>query len=60
MPETALARELRLCYVACAVVANPAAGRGPGPIEMDEIEANLLPGIERFHRLLRQVLKMLR
>ena len=41
MPETALARELGLCYATCAVVANWAAGKSAGEITMAEIEANL-------------------
>jgi 5'-methylthioinosine phosphorylase len=41
MPEVALARELELCYAACAVCANRAAGRGDGTISMSEIEATL-------------------
>ncbi len=52
MPETVLARELKLCYAACAVVANAAAGRGAGPISMEEIEANLKTGMERVRVLL--------
>ncbi len=49
MPEAALARELELCYAACAVSANAAAGRGPGPITMAEIEATLVEGMARVH-----------
>jgi 5'-methylthioinosine phosphorylase len=41
MPEVALARELDLCYAACAVCANRAAGRSDGTIQMSEIEATL-------------------
>ncbi len=41
MPEAGLARELGLCYASLAFVVNWAAGKGRGPIGMDEIEANL-------------------
>ncbi len=37
MPEAALARELGLPYACLALVANPAAGKGTGAIEIDEI-----------------------
>ncbi len=56
MPEAALAREIGLCYATVAVVANPAAGRGPGSISMSEIDANLRPGMKRVGLLLEQVL----
>jgi 5'-methylthioinosine phosphorylase len=52
MPEAALARELRLCYACCAVVVNWAAGKGSGPITMDEIEEHLASGMEKARRLL--------
>ncbi|MEN8763180.1 MAG: S-methyl-5'-thioinosine phosphorylase, partial [Thiogranum sp.] len=44
MPEAALARELGLAYASCAVVANWAAGRGAGPIRMQDIETSLVSG----------------
>jgi len=56
MPEAALARELDLCYAACAVVANPAAGRGPGPITMAEIDGHLKIGMEKVRALLGQAI----
>ena len=59
MPEALLARELELCYVACTVVANAAAGRGSGPISMEEISANLETGMERVRALLAQVIRMM-
>jgi len=52
MPEAALARELELCYAACAVIANDAAGRGKGEITLDEIEQNLLGGMKKVEQLL--------
>jgi 5'-methylthioinosine phosphorylase len=56
MPEAALARELGLCYAACAVVANKAAGRGPATITMEDIESNLATGIGQVRKLLEQVI----
>ncbi|MCU0766423.1 MAG: S-methyl-5'-thioinosine phosphorylase [Gammaproteobacteria bacterium] len=52
MPETALARELGLCYACCAVVVNWAAGKSEGPITMAEIEANLASGMAQARGLL--------
>jgi len=60
MPEAALARELGLCYASCAVVANMAAGRGPGEITMEEIEHNLISGMNKVRTLLEYVLGDLR
>lgn len=56
MPEASLARELGLCYAACAVCANAAAGRGSGPIDMAAIESTLADGMTRVMRLLTQFL----
>jgi len=55
MPEASLARELGLCYAACAVSANAAAGRSAAPITMEAIEAVLDTGMARVHRILEQV-----
>ncbi len=56
MPEAALARELDLCYAACAIVANWAAGRGgEEQIRMDEIEKNLKQGVEKARILLETI-----
>jgi 5'-deoxy-5'-methylthioadenosine phosphorylase len=52
MPEAGLARELGLCYAACAVVVNWAAGKSAGPITMAEIETNLAAGMAEARRLL--------
>ena len=52
MPEAALAREVEIAYAHIAVVANAAAGRGDGPITMDEIRASLEVGTARASRLL--------
>lgn len=59
MPEAALARELGLEYGALAVVANRAAGRAPGEITMEQIEATLVAGMERVARLLEWALPRL-
>jgi len=63
MPEAALARELGMCYGACAVVANPAAGRGSedgaGEIRMEDILLTLEAGMEKFRTLLKHVLLLL-
>lgn len=55
MPEAALARELDLCYACCAVVANWAAGRSDKPITMDEIEKNLIGGMQKVHKLIEKL-----
>lgn len=59
MPETALARELELCYASIAVVANMAAGRGEGEITMSEIERHLSTGMENVKKLIRQTVSMM-
>ncbi len=58
MPEAALARELGLCYAACAVVANWAAGRGQGEITMEEIDRHLKEGMEKVALLLHHALPL--
>jgi len=52
MPEATLARELELNYACCAVVANWAAGRGDGPITMDEIDKHLGQGMAQIVSLI--------
>ncbi len=59
MPEAALARELGLCYAACAVVANRAAGRGQDNIVISEIYAAVAKGIKDVEILLQGVLPVL-
>jgi 5'-deoxy-5'-methylthioadenosine phosphorylase len=56
MPEASIARELGLCYAVIAVSVNHAAGRADGPIEMQEIETNLLEGMVRVRSILGEVL----
>lgn len=58
MPETSLARELELCYAACAVCANWAAGRGTTEITMAEIRRALDRGLKKFERLLEAVMEI--
>jgi len=52
MPEAALARELKLCYAACAVVANWAAGKGSEVISVPEILATMARSLDRLLPLL--------
>jgi 5'-methylthioinosine phosphorylase len=56
MPEASIARELGLCYAAIALSANNAAGRGSGPIEMDEITSNLDTGMQHVRLILQRVI----
>jgi len=56
MPEASLARELGLCYAACAVSANAAAGRARGPITMEAIEAVLADGMSRVTRIVEKLI----
>ena len=60
MPEVGLARELGLCYATVAVVANPAAGRDKGEINLREIEKNLESGMDKVRQLLEHVIPLLR
>lgn len=53
MPEAALARELGMCYAACAVVANWAAGKCDEEISIEEIHDNLKIGMANARALLR-------
>lgn len=52
MPEAVLARELRLDYACCALVANRAAGKFAGEITMAEIEASLARAMRDFAKML--------
>ena len=56
MPEAALARELELPYACLALVVNPAAGKAPGIITMEEIERVLAQGIGRVRSVIARVL----
>ena len=57
MPEASIARELGLCYAVIAVSVNHAAGRADGPIEMQEIEANLGAGMGKVRAVLAATLR---
>lgn len=59
MPEAALAREIGLCYAACAVVANWAAGKSEGAITMEAIQRQLVQGMDKVKALLSQVMNLL-
>ncbi|MFQ6022881.1 MAG: S-methyl-5'-thioadenosine phosphorylase, partial [Acidiferrobacterales bacterium] len=59
MPEAGLARELGLCYACIAVVANPAAGKAKGKINLKEIEKNLDVGMTKVRALLEQAIPMI-
>jgi 5'-methylthioinosine phosphorylase len=59
MPEAALARELELCYATCALVVNKAAGRGDGPITMEEIEQTVSKGMQQVRTLLEHIVPLL-
>lgn len=56
MPEAGLARELGLNYACLAVVVNPAAGRGPDVITMDDIHRALELGMVRVRAILERFL----
>jgi 5'-methylthioinosine phosphorylase len=56
MPEAALARELGLDYAALCLVVNPAAGRAPGLITMEDIRRVLADGMGRVQAVLAAVL----
>ena len=55
MPEAALARELDIEYACMAIVVNPAAGRGPGEITMEDIGKCLRIGSKKALDILRRL-----
>ena len=59
MPEASLARELGLRYAAIAVVANYAAGKEEGQLELKEIEENLDAGMISVRALLEQAIPLI-
>lgn len=59
MPEAALAREIGLRYATCAVVANWAAGKSEGEITMEDIQHQLVSGMEKVKILLHEVVALL-
>jgi len=58
MPEASLARELGLRYVACAVSANWAAGRGP-EITMSDIQKTLTEGMKKVGTILERTVRLM-
>ena len=58
MPEAALAREAELGYAHCAVVTNPAAGRGGRVIRMEDMERHLEAGVRKVRKLLERVVQL--
>jgi 5'-methylthioadenosine phosphorylase/5'-methylthioinosine phosphorylase len=58
MPEAALARELGLCYAPLAFVVNWAAGKGPGPIRMEEVEAYITDCMQRVPSILAALVRL--
>ena len=59
MPEASLARELGLCYAACAICANLAAGRGGAHLTLEEMQRTLEVGMEKFWQLLKGLMKLI-
>jgi len=59
MPEAALARELGLDYAFCAVVVNPAAGKGDGVINVDDWQSKIASGMASVQSLLHETLPSL-
>jgi 5'-methylthioinosine phosphorylase len=59
MPEAALAREIELCYATCAVVANWAAGKSEQQITMEEIQRQLVGGMDKVKTLLRHAILLI-
>jgi len=57
MPETALAREIGLCYAAIAVIVNPAAGRGTSrlAVRLEDINDVSQRAMERVRAILEQL-----
>lgn len=59
MPETALAREMEICYASVNVIANMGAGRGNGVITMREIEACLVSGMADVKLLIENTIPLI-
>ena len=58
MPEAALAREAGIDYAHLALVVNEAAGRGSGPIRMEDIAAVLATGMGAVRRIIRHAARL--
>ena len=59
MPEAGLARELGVCYASVAVVANPAAGKAEGEIDLHAIGQILEGGMTQVRTLLEHSIPLL-
>ncbi len=57
MPETVLAKELKLPYVCCALVVNWAAGKTDSLITMEQIQQHVDNGQDQVRRLLESLIK---
>ena len=57
MPEAGLARELEIPYAGLCMVVNPAAGRGPAVLTVDDMYAAVAEAQPRLLRLLTEFLK---
>ncbi|ORU93612.1 MAG: 5'-methylthioadenosine phosphorylase [Cycloclasticus sp. symbiont of Poecilosclerida sp. N] len=60
MPEAALAKELKLDYACCAVVANWAAGLDGDEINMNAIEASASEGMLKLREFLKALVKQIK
>jgi 5'-methylthioinosine phosphorylase len=58
MPEAALARELKLNYVALCLVVNPAAGRSNETITLEKMQAAMAIGMLDIQKILRAALSV--
>lgn len=59
MPEAVLAKELGIDYATCALISNLAAGRGAGPISIEDINKTLNKGIQTAAKVLELALQKL-
>lgn len=59
MPEAVLARELAIDYALCALVVNPAAGKGDGEIKMGDWGSAVEAGMENVHAVMQHTLPAL-
>ena len=59
MPETALARELKINYVCLSLVVNWAAGKSDEEITMEVIERNLKDGMGKVKIILEETIKLI-
>ena len=57
MPEAGLARELEIPYAGLCLIVNPAAGRGPAVLTVDDMRAAVAQAQPRLLRLLTEFLR---